>query len=72
MQSIRNVHASPAFNEPTPESTAALTDDIGIPLSALCKELMVLMTGAIENGEVTVPGQFFLPFDIHLPENIWE
>jgi len=33
---------------------------------------MVLMTGAIENGEVTVPGQFFLPFDIHLPENIWE
>jgi LacI family transcriptional regulator len=31
---------------------------------------MVLMTGAIENGETAVPGQFFLPFDIFIPENI--
>lgn len=31
---------------------------------------MVLMTGAIENGEAAVPGQLFLPFDIHISENI--
>ena len=43
-------------NELTPESKAALADDvvtmvIGTPLPALCKELMVLMMGAIERGE---------------------
>jgi LacI family transcriptional regulator len=31
---------------------------------------MTLMTSAIENGEAAVPGQFFLPFDIHIAENI--
>ncbi|MGR9209285.1 LacI family DNA-binding transcriptional regulator (plasmid) [Rhizobium leguminosarum] len=62
-------------NELTPDSKAGLADDIvamaiGTPLPALCKELMVLMTGAIENGETAVPGQLFLPFDIHISENI--
>lgn len=43
---------------------------IGTPLPTLCKELMVLMTGAIKNCETVAPGQFFLPFDIHISENI--
>ncbi|MGO7675534.1 hypothetical protein ACC685_37365, partial [Rhizobium ruizarguesonis] len=33
-------------------------------------KVMVLMTGAIENGETAVPGQLFLPFDIHISEKI--
>ncbi len=62
-------------NELTPESKAGLADNvvtmaIGTPLPLLCKELMTLMTSAIENGEAAVPGQFFLPFEIHIPENI--
>ncbi|EJT06091.1 LacI family DNA-binding transcriptional regulator [Rhizobium sp. CCGE 510] len=62
-------------NELTPDSKAGLADDIvamaiGTPLPALCKELIALMTSAIENSETAVPGQFFLPFDIHISENI--
>ncbi|OWV84387.1 LacI family transcriptional regulator [Rhizobium sp. R635] len=62
-------------NELTPDSKAGLADDIvamaiGTPLPALCQELMVLMTNAVENSEAAIPGQFFLPFDIYLSENI--
>lgn len=62
-------------NELTPESRAALADDvvamaIGTPLPALCKELMNLMVAGVENGEAAVPGQSFLPFEIFVPENI--
>ena len=62
-------------NELTPESKAALADDIvtmvlATPLAALCKELMSLMVGAVQRGEAPVPGQSFLPFDIFVSENI--
>ncbi|CAN7672789.1 LacI family DNA-binding transcriptional regulator [Rhizobium rhizogenes] len=62
-------------NELTPESKAALADDvvtmvIGTPLPSLCKELFGLMIGAIERGEAAMPGQSFLPFDIFISENI--
>lgn len=62
-------------NELTPESRAALADDlvtmaISTPLPVLVRELIGLMIGAIERGPAEVPGQTFLPFDIHTPENI--
>jgi LacI family transcriptional regulator len=62
-------------SELTPDSKAALADDvvtmaIGTPLPALCKELMALMVDAVERGDTAVPGQFFLPFDIFISENI--
>ena len=47
-----------------------VTMAIGTPLPALCKEVVSLMTGALEQGEIAVPGQSFLPFEIFLPENI--
>src|SRR6478736_2737143 len=61
-------------NELTPESKAALADDvvtmvIATPLAALCKELVSLMTGALERGQAEMPGQFFLAFDIFVSEN---
>jgi LacI family transcriptional regulator len=62
-------------SELTPESKAALADDIvtmviGTPLPALCKELMALMVDAVERGDAAVPGQSFLPFEIFISENI--
>jgi len=62
-------------NELTPDSKAALADDvvtavIATPLAALCKELLSLMTGALERGQAEMPGQFFLPFDIFVSENL--
>ncbi|SDO79648.1 transcriptional regulator, LacI family [Phyllobacterium sp. YR620] len=62
-------------NEITPESRAALADNIvtmaiSTPLQRLCRELVDLMGHAIERGAANVPGQTFLPFDIYLPENI--
>ncbi|WP_086999035.1 LacI family DNA-binding transcriptional regulator [Rhizobium sullae] len=62
-------------NELTPESKAGLADDvvtmaISTPLPALCKEMMTLMTTAVENGEAAVPGQTFLPLEIYISENI--
>jgi LacI family transcriptional regulator len=62
-------------NELTPESKAALADDvvtmvIGTPLPSLCNELFGLMIGAVERGEAAMPGQSFLPFDIFISENI--
>ncbi|GAA3100865.1 LacI family DNA-binding transcriptional regulator [Rhizobium viscosum] len=62
-------------NELTADSKAGLADGIvtmaiGTPLPALCKEVVSLMTGALEQGEIAIPGQSFLPFEIFLPENI--
>lgn len=62
-------------SELTPESKAALADDvvtmvIGTPLPALCQELMALMIDAVERGDAAVPGQSFLPFEIFISENI--
>jgi LacI family transcriptional regulator len=62
-------------NELTPESKAALADDvvtmvIGTPLAALCKELMPLMIAAIERGDTFVQSQVLLPFDVFVSENI--
>ncbi|CDX43635.1 Regulatory protein LacI [Mesorhizobium sp. ORS 3359] len=62
-------------NEITPESRAALADDIitmavATPLRLLCQELVTLMARAIETGTAETPWQTFLPFEIYLPENI--
>lgn len=62
-------------NELTPESRAALADDIltmaiATPVAQLARELVSLMVGAIDRGIAGVPGQTFLPFDIFTPENI--
>jgi len=62
-------------NEITPESRAALADNIvtmaiATPLPRLCRDLVELMGHAIERGAANAPGQTFLPFDIYLPENI--
>ncbi len=62
-------------NEITPESRAALADNIltmviATPLAALSRELVALMAHVIEAGAANATGQTFLPFDIYLPENI--
>ena len=62
-------------NEITPETRAALADNIltmviSTPLAALCRDLVEMMAHAIENGATNASGQTFLPFDIYLPENI--
>jgi LacI family transcriptional regulator len=62
-------------NELTPDSRAALADDvvmmaIATPLQHLCRELVAQMAGAIENGPAGVPGQTFLPFEMYVSENI--
>jgi LacI family transcriptional regulator len=64
-----------AVNELTPDSRAALADEvvmlaIATPLTSLCRELVRLMVSAIENGPAVVPGQTFLPFEMYVPENI--
>ena len=64
-----------AVNELTPESRAALADEVVVlaittPLQNLCRELVRLMVSAIENGPASVPGQTFLPFEMYVPENI--
>ena len=62
-------------NELTPESRAALAEDlvtmaIATPVAQLARELIGLMIGAVDRGVAGVPGQTFLPFDIFTPENI--
>jgi LacI family transcriptional regulator len=62
-------------NEITPESRAALADNlltmvIATPLAALSRELVSLMGQALKPGEAVGPSQTFLPFDIHLPESV--
>jgi LacI family transcriptional regulator len=62
-------------NENTPESRAALADEImtmviDTPLDQLCRELVSLMVRAVEEGAAHVPGQHFVPFDLLVPENV--
>lgn len=62
-------------NELTPESRAALAEDlvtmaVATPVVHVARELVGLMIGAIERATAGVPGQTFLPFDIFTPENI--
>lgn len=62
-------------NELTPESRAALADDvvtlaISTPTAALAREAINLMVQAIGKGPTGAPGQTFLPFDLFTPENI--
>lgn len=62
-------------NEITPESQAALVDDvltavIATPLPNLSRQLVDLMVKAIESGAAETPGQTFVPFDIRISENI--
>ncbi|BCM17569.1 LacI family DNA-binding transcriptional regulator [Mesorhizobium sp. J8] len=62
-------------NEITPESRAALADDViamavATPLRRLCHELITLMARVIDTGAAATPWQTFLPFEIYLPENI--
>ncbi|OOG63061.1 LacI family DNA-binding transcriptional regulator [Sinorhizobium sp. A49] len=62
-------------NELTPESRAALADDvvtlaISTPTAALARETINLMIQAIDKGPTGAPGQTFLPFDLFTPENI--
>ncbi|QND61999.1 LacI family DNA-binding transcriptional regulator [Mesorhizobium huakuii] len=62
-------------NEITPESRAALADEIvtmavATPLRRLCQELMLLIDRGIKTGTAEMPGETFLPFDIYVPENI--
>nr|WP_314260230.1 LacI family DNA-binding transcriptional regulator [uncultured Devosia sp.] len=54
---------------------AALAEDIataliGTPLTALSRQLMDLMAGAIANPHADSVGQSFVPFDIYVSENI--
>ena len=62
-------------NEITADSRAAIADGIvtlaiSTPLRRLARELVALMVRAIEMGPAEVPGQIFLPFDMHVSENI--
>ncbi|MCY1510864.1 hypothetical protein D9M68_452540 [compost metagenome] len=62
-------------NELTPESRAALGDDvvtlaISTPTATLARETINLMIQAIAKGPTGAPGQTFLPFDLFTPENI--
>lgn len=62
-------------NELNPITHAALAEDvatalIGTPLAVLSRSLMDLMAAAIANPGADSPGQSFVPFDIHVSENI--
>ncbi|WP_426231961.1 LacI family DNA-binding transcriptional regulator [Pararhizobium sp. DWP3-4] len=62
-------------NELTPESRAALAEDlvtmaISTPAAPIARELIGQMVAAIDRGIGSIPGQTFLPFDIFTPENI--
>lgn len=79
ISALREASANPLpvaiCNEITPDSRSALTDGIltmviATPLGRLCRELTDLMAGAILKSETSGPGQFFLPFDVYLPENV--
>ncbi len=62
-------------NELTPESRAALLDRyvilaIATPLAVLCRDLVGLMTAAVEQGPSDLLGQHFLQPDLYLPESV--
>ena len=62
-------------NENTPDTAAALTDDvvtavIDTPLEPLCRELVSAMILALREGPARVPGQVFVPFEVVVSENL--
>jgi LacI family transcriptional regulator len=62
-------------NELTPDSRLALSEGIlsmaiATPLQALSTELIRVMALACMPKIQDLPGQSFLPFNLHLPENI--
>ncbi|WP_048646108.1 LacI family DNA-binding transcriptional regulator [Nitratireductor soli] len=62
-------------NELTPDSTAALQDQvvtavIATPLHELAQALVELMVGAVRTGPAEMPGQLFLPLGLHVPESL--
>lgn len=59
----------------SPETRAALADNIvtmaiAEPTERLSRELVHQMIHAIQNGPAETAGQIFLPFEIHISENI--
>ena len=61
-------------NELTPDTRAALTDDvvtlvIGTPIPLLARTLVDAMARAMEDGGTGTPRQFLLPFEIYTSEN---
>ena len=66
---------SVVVNELTPDSTAALQDDIvtaviGAPREAMCTAIVELMISTVTQGPSGTPGQLFLPFDLYVPESV--
>lgn len=62
-------------NELTAESRSGLADNvitaaIATPLVRLSQQLLGLMVTAIESGPADTPGQFFLPYELFISENI--
>lgn len=62
-------------NELTPESRAALSDRyvaaaIATPLGPLCRDLIELMTSAVEAGPSDLLGQYFLEPQLYIPESV--
>ena len=62
-------------NELTPESRSALQDRyavlvISTPLAALCRDLLVLMVAAVNQGPSDITGQHFLQPDLFISESV--
>ncbi len=62
-------------NELTTTSRAALADHIlamtiSTPLKLLCERLVDMMAKSLAKSEAELPGQLFLPFELHISENI--
>jgi LacI family transcriptional regulator len=62
-------------HELTPISRSALADHtiqtvIATPIGPLAEKLVALMVGTLEKGESEYPDGIYLPFDIHISENI--
>lgn len=62
-------------NEDTPESRAALAEEvltlvIDTPLDLFCREAVTQMMRALRDGSALIPGQSFIPFSMITPENL--
>ena len=68
-------HLTVVCNELTPVSRAALADQvlsmtISTPLRYLSERLVDLMVNSAAKSDVDLPSQLFLPFELHISENI--
>ena len=68
-------HGVGEVRQPLPMSRAALADQvismtISTPLPLLCEKLVELMARAVLQKDVDLPGQTFLPLEMHISENI--